>query len=60
MRMVYVGISLLVCVINLLIVPVANVLMKLGGQGKGTEDFSGQSNFLNLETIMVKSYTSAW
>ena len=37
---VYVGISLLVCDINLLIAPVANVLAKLGGQDKETEDFS--------------------
>ena len=34
------GIGSLVCIINLLIAPVANVLMRLGSQGKGTEDFS--------------------
>ena len=35
------GISL-VCIINLLIAPVANVLMRLGCQGKGIEDSSPQ------------------
>ena len=33
------GIGSLVCIINLLITPVANVLT---GQGKGTEDLSRQ------------------
>ena len=32
-------ISSLVCFINLLIAPVANVLMRLGYQDKGIEDF---------------------
>ena len=32
----------LVCVINLLITPVGNVLMRLGCRGKGTEDFNRQ------------------
>ena len=36
------GIGPLVCIINLLIAPFGNVLMKLGCQGKGTEDFSKQ------------------
>ena len=36
------GIGCLICVNNLLITPVGNVLMRLGCQGKGTEDFSGQ------------------
>ena len=36
----YVGISFLVCIVNFLIVLVANVLMRLGSQSKGTEDFS--------------------
>ena len=36
------GIGSLVCIINLLIAPVANVLLKLSCQGKGTEDFSRQ------------------
>ena len=37
---VYVGIGSLVCIINLQITPVANALMRLGYQVKGTEDFS--------------------
>ena len=36
------GIGSLVCIVNLLITLVANVLMRLGCQSKGTEDFSGQ------------------
>ena len=36
------GIGSLVCIINLLITPVGNVLMRLGHQGEGTEDFSRQ------------------
>ena len=36
------GIGSLVSIINLLIAPVSNVLMRLGCQGKGTEDFSRQ------------------
>ena len=32
----------LVCIINLLITPVGNVLTKLGCQCKGTEDFNKQ------------------
>ena len=42
LRRVYVGIGPLVCIINLVITPVANVLMRLGCQGKGTENFSRQ------------------
>ena len=34
------GIGSLVCFVNLLIAHVANVLMRLGCQGKGAEDFS--------------------
>ena len=49
------GIGTLVCSVNLLIAPVANVLMRLGCQGKGTEDFSRQLLFSNLETIIVKA-----
>ena len=45
LRRVYVGIFLLVCIINLLMAPVANVLMRLGCQGKGTKNFSRQSDF---------------
>ena len=48
------GIGCLLYVYNLLIAPVANVLMRLGCQGKGTEDFSRQRHFSNLETIIVK------
>ena len=36
------GIGSLVCIFNMLIAPVANVLMRLGCQGKETEDFSRQ------------------
>ena len=58
LRRVYVGIFLLVCIINLLMAPVANVLMRLGCQGKGTKNFSRQSDFfLILETIIVKGQT---
>ena len=39
LRRVYVGIGSLVCIVNLLIAPAANVLTRLGCQGKGTEDF---------------------
>ena len=49
------GIGSLVCSVNLLIAPVANVLMRLGCQGKGTEDFSRQLLFSKLETIIVKA-----
>ena len=37
-----VGIGSLVCIFDVLIAPVANVLMRLGCQGKVTEDFSKQ------------------
>ena len=37
------GIGPLVCINNLLITPVGNVLMRLSCQDKGTEDFSRQS-----------------
>ena len=36
------GIGSLVCIVNLLITPVAHVLMRLGCQGKGIEDFNRQ------------------
>ena len=36
------GIGSLVCIINMPIAPIGNVVMKLGCQGKGTEDFSKQ------------------
>ena len=38
----YVGIGYLVCIINLLIIPVAKVLTRLVCQGKATEDFEWQ------------------
>ena len=49
------GIGSLVCIVNLLIAPVANVLMRLGCQSKRTKDFSRQCFFSNLETIIVKA-----
>ena len=49
------AIGSLVCIVNLLIAPVDNVLMRLGCQGNGTEDFSRQRLFSNLETIIVKA-----
>ena len=49
------GIGFLVCFINLLIAHVGNVLIRLGCQGKGTEDFSRQRLFSSLETIVVKA-----
>ena len=54
-RKMYVGIGSLVCIIKLLTAPIGNVLMWLGCQGKGTEDFSRQRLFSNLETIIVKA-----
>ena len=36
------GIGSLVCIVNLLIALVGNVLVRLGCQGKGSEDFSRQ------------------
>ena len=41
-KRVYLGIGSLVCIINLLVAPVGNLLMRLGCQGEGTEEFSGQ------------------
>ena len=41
-KRVSVGLGSLICMINLLIASVANVLMRLGRQGKGNEDFSRQ------------------
>ena len=49
------GIGFLVCFINLLIAHFGNVLIRLGCQGKGTEDFSRQRLFSSLETIVVKA-----
>ena len=53
LRRVYLGIASLVSIINLLIAPAGNVLMRLGCQGKGTDDFSRQRLFSKLETIIV-------
>ena len=36
------GIGSFVCIINLLIIPIANMLMRLGFQGEGIEDFNKQ------------------
>ena len=47
LRILDVGIGSLACIIYLLIVPVANVLMRLGCQSTGTKDFSEQSDFLS-------------
>ena len=49
------GIASIVSIINLLIAPVSNALMRLGCQGEGTDDFSTQRLFSNLETIIVKA-----
>ena len=38
----YLGIGSLICIVNLLMTPVANALMRLGCQGKRTEDFTSQ------------------
>ena len=54
MRRVYVGIGFLFCIINLLITLVGNVLMRLGCQGKGTEDFNRQCLFSNLSLSSQK------
>ena len=55
LKRVYVGSGSLICIINLLIASVANVLMRLGRQGKGTEDFSRQWLFSNLELSSWKA-----
>ena len=39
---------LLACIINLLMAPVASVLMRLGYQGKETKNFSKQRDFFKL------------
>ena len=49
------GIGSFFYIVNLLIAPVANVLMRLSCQGKETEDCSRQLLFSNLETIIVKA-----
>ena len=42
LRRMSVGIGPLVCINNLLITPVDNVVIRLGCQGKGTDDLSRQ------------------
>ena len=54
------GIGPLVCINNLLITPVGNVLMRLGCQGKGTEDFSRQGLFFKPGSYHRESHTCAW
>ena len=49
------GIGSLVSIINLLITPVGNVVMRLGCQSKETEDFRRQWLFSNPETIIMKA-----
>ena len=60
LRRVYVEISSLVCIINLLIAPLGNVLMRLGCQGKGTYDFSIGSDFSQTWKYHRESHTYAW
>ena len=59
LRRMYVGIGPLVCINNLLITPVGNVLMRLGYQGKGTEDFSRQWLFFKPGNYHCESHTCA-
>ena len=51
------GIGFLVCFINLLIAHVSNVLIRLGCQGKGTEDFSRQQLFFQPGNYRRESHT---
>ena len=55
LRRVYEEISSLVFIINLLITPVGNVLIRLASQGKGNEDLNRQWLFSNLETSIPKA-----
>ena len=54
------GIGSLVCIIDLLIAPVGIVLMRLGCQGKGTEDLKRQGLFFKPENYHHDSHTCAW
>ena len=55
------GIGSLVCIIYLLITPVGNVLMRLGCQGKGTEDFCRHTvTFFKPGNHHPESHTCAW
>ena len=51
------GIGPLVFINNLLITPVGNVLMRLGYQGKGTEDFGRQWIFFKSGNCYHESLT---
>ena len=53
LKSVQVRIGSLVCIINFLIAPVANVLMRLGCQGKGSEDLTGTETL--FQTWQVSS-----
>ena len=52
------GIGSLVCIASLLIGPVANALMRLGCQGKGTKDFSRQRLFsaISFENFCILTF----
>ena len=55
------GMGSLVCIINLPITPVGNVLMRLGSEGKGTEDFNRYiMTFFKPGNYHPKSHTFAW
>ena len=54
------GIRSLVCIVNLPITLVDNVMMRLGCQCKGTEDFSGQLLFFKPRNYHRESLTCAW
>ena len=49
------GIGSLVCINNLLITPVGNVLMRLAVKAKELRILVGSDFFSNLETIIVKT-----
>ena len=55
----YVGIGPLVCINNLLITLVGDVLMRLGYQGKGTADFSRKWLFFKPGNYHFESHTCA-
>ena len=55
----YVGIGPLVCIINLLITSVGNILMRLGCQGKGLRILVGR-DFFKPKNYHPESHTCAW
>ena len=57
LRRMYVGIGPLICINNLPITPVGNVLMRLGCLGKGTRDFSRQRLFFKPGNHHRESHT---